>query len=51
MIYYDDPEKQVKLDESIKHGLIIRKKDKDGVYIYELTHKGLFQWRSEGFMA
>ena len=51
MIYYDDPEKQAKLDDAIKHGLIIRKKDSDGVYVYELTQKGIFQWRAERFMA
>lgn len=47
MIYYQDPEKQKKLEEAIEMGFIIRTRHPDGVLCYELTPAGLHQWQLE----
>ena len=47
MTLYSDPKKQAKLEEAISLGLIIRTKEADGVYKYQLTQKGLHQWMFE----
>lgn len=47
MIIYDDPEKGAKFAEALDLGLLERVKDKDGVYGYSLTAKGIHQWMLE----
>lgn len=47
MALFCNPEKQQKLEDAVRNGLIIRSVDTDGIMRYRLTQEGVTQWMRE----
>lgn len=49
-IYFNDQEKEKKLEQAITHGFI-EKSEADGLVQYTLTQRGMQQWAGEKYMG